>query len=63
MLRDAEYDDNLEVDGTEAEDADSTTGGPLDTDDMMEDLYGDGDGDDDDEDEVDEAVKQAWGGI
>ena len=59
MLRDAEHDDEIEA---EEADEDSTTGGPLDTDDMIEDLYGDGD-EDDDEDEVDEAVKQAWGGI
>jgi hypothetical protein len=60
MLRDAEYDDQIEADDEESDEG-ATVGGPMDTDDMIEDLYGDDE--EDDEDETDEAVRQAWGGI
>jgi hypothetical protein len=59
MLRDAEYDDQIETDEEESED--EGAGGPMDTDDMIEDLYGDDEEDEDDD--TDQAVKQAWGGI
>ncbi len=62
MLRDGE-EDQIEVDDEASEDEGATTGGPMDTDDMVEDLYGDGDDEEDEEDDTDEAVKQAWGGI
>jgi hypothetical protein len=61
MLRDTEYDDQIEADDEESEDEGATNGGPMDTDDMIEDLYGDDE--EDEEDDTDEAVKQAWGGI